>query len=280
MQRDLIYDVGMHNGNDTAFYLHRGYRVVAIEADPTLVELARARFAAELAGGRLTLLNVGVATEEGRADFWICDGKSEYNSFDKANATKRGHTAHAIEIPCRRFDNILREHGVPHYLKIDIECFDKLCVEALDAADLPPYVSLEVMERGQIEALRRAGYDRFKLVRQDDLSAVPDLTGAASAGWLALKERVPPLMKLSQRLGRMKRKLGRWLRRTDRKTAVSGVKSGRWEFAYGSSGVFGEEAPGQWLGFDETVRRWQAFHRAAGERYWCDVHATRQAAAK
>ena len=30
---DLIYDVGMHRGEDTAFYLRKGFRVVAVEAD-------------------------------------------------------------------------------------------------------------------------------------------------------------------------------------------------------------------------------------------------------
>ena len=29
---ELIYDVGMHNGDDTAYYLHRGFRVIAVEA--------------------------------------------------------------------------------------------------------------------------------------------------------------------------------------------------------------------------------------------------------
>jgi len=164
---------------------------------------------------------------------------------------------------------------VPLYLKIDIECFDKLCVEALDPADLPQYASLELTVADQLDALRRAGYDRFKLVRQDDLAAAPDLTGALNACWMTLKERVPPLLNLAQRLGRMKRKLGRSLRRTDRRTEQSGLKSGKWVFAYGSSGTFGEEAPGEWLDFDTTVRRWQAFQRAARERYWCDVHATR-----
>lgn len=33
----LVIDVGMHNGDDTAYYLHRGYRVVAIEANPAWV---------------------------------------------------------------------------------------------------------------------------------------------------------------------------------------------------------------------------------------------------
>ena len=30
----FIMDVGAHNGDDTAYYLHRGYRVVAVEASP------------------------------------------------------------------------------------------------------------------------------------------------------------------------------------------------------------------------------------------------------
>lgn len=31
---DLIIDVGMHYGNNTAFYLKKGFRVAAIEANP------------------------------------------------------------------------------------------------------------------------------------------------------------------------------------------------------------------------------------------------------
>lgn len=34
--RDLIFDIGANNGDDTAFYLKKGFRVVAIEADPAL----------------------------------------------------------------------------------------------------------------------------------------------------------------------------------------------------------------------------------------------------
>ena len=37
MNPRLIYDVGMHNGDDTAYYLRRGFRVVAIEPNPALV---------------------------------------------------------------------------------------------------------------------------------------------------------------------------------------------------------------------------------------------------
>jgi hypothetical protein len=37
-QNDLISDVGMFHGDDAAYYLHREYRVVSIEAHPTWAE--------------------------------------------------------------------------------------------------------------------------------------------------------------------------------------------------------------------------------------------------
>jgi len=37
---DLIYDVGLHKGEDAEFYLRKGFRVVAFEADSDLVDFA------------------------------------------------------------------------------------------------------------------------------------------------------------------------------------------------------------------------------------------------
>jgi hypothetical protein len=36
MDGNLIYDFGMHDGADTDYYLRKGFRVVAVEADPLL----------------------------------------------------------------------------------------------------------------------------------------------------------------------------------------------------------------------------------------------------
>jgi len=41
---NLIYDIGMNNGDDTAYYLQRGFRVIAVEANPALVSQAIQRF--------------------------------------------------------------------------------------------------------------------------------------------------------------------------------------------------------------------------------------------
>lgn len=53
---NLIYDVGMHTGGDTEFYLKKGFNVVAFEADPELAESGRRRFSREINAGQLTIV--------------------------------------------------------------------------------------------------------------------------------------------------------------------------------------------------------------------------------
>jgi FkbM family methyltransferase len=67
----LIYDIGMHNGDDTAYYLMKGAKAIAVEADPALCTAAKERFATEVADQSLTVLNVAVSDKEGEADFFL-----------------------------------------------------------------------------------------------------------------------------------------------------------------------------------------------------------------
>ena len=54
MQNDLIYDIGMHKGEDTDFYLRKGFSVVAIEANPDLCKECTQKFRRARDSGRLT----------------------------------------------------------------------------------------------------------------------------------------------------------------------------------------------------------------------------------
>ncbi len=46
---NLIYDLGSHNGQDSEFYLKKGFIVVAVEANPTLCDGLKLRFSREIA---------------------------------------------------------------------------------------------------------------------------------------------------------------------------------------------------------------------------------------
>jgi FkbM family methyltransferase len=278
MAPDLIYDVGMHNGDDSAFYLHQGFRVIAIEADPQLAVLAARRFSKEVKSGRLKILNVGVAELEGTATFWICDNLSVRSSLQENMASRDGEKYHSIKIQTRRFSEILERYGIPYYLKIDIEGSDYLCLLGLSGRPLPQFISVEAEYKGDgdeventdslgnLHLLYELGYRRFKLIGQADLKAAPQSD---------LRAFVQRLVK-SAAYGRLSL------------PAVSQVASHwtghaklhrmhHYRFSFGSSGAWGEGTPGGWLSFEHA----KALHRKASRRYskncgqgfWYDWHA-------
>ena len=63
MDRDLVFDIGLHNGDDAAYYLDLGYLVVGVEANPLLAAQCTLRFENEIRQGRMKVINAGVLKE-------------------------------------------------------------------------------------------------------------------------------------------------------------------------------------------------------------------------
>ena len=78
---DLIADIGMHDGQDTDFYLKKGYRVVAVEANPELVEAGRQRFTHEIESGRLTIIHAAIGASAGPVKLFVNDRKTDWSSI-------------------------------------------------------------------------------------------------------------------------------------------------------------------------------------------------------
>jgi len=254
----LIYDVGMNNGDDTAYYLRRGFRVVAIEANPDLVANAAKRFADEVATKRLMILNVGIAAEEGVLSFWICETNSRLSSFDRRLASLDGSCPHhEIRVPCRRFRSLLEEFGVPFYVKVDIQGNDFLCVEDLDPHQLPKFIS--VSEVSLLALLRKRGFNYFKCISQThflplQLPPVVETGRVQRAEWL--RQNRNPLIRAWRKLG------GRhWIQWQFNRTRTSDG----WVFPEGSSGPFGDELLGRWLSYDELGKTLGEFLRLRQE---------------
>ena len=68
---DLIFDVGAHNGDDSFYYLSKGFRVVAVEANGDLCAFLRSRFGREASTGRFILVEAAIADKAGEAGFWV-----------------------------------------------------------------------------------------------------------------------------------------------------------------------------------------------------------------
>jgi FkbM family methyltransferase len=71
VDRSLIFDVGCNDGQDSDFYLKKGFRVVAVEANPALCEGLRRRFAQEIAEGRFILVCEAIAEQAGEVEFYL-----------------------------------------------------------------------------------------------------------------------------------------------------------------------------------------------------------------
>ena len=269
MERDLIIDLGAHNGDDTGYYLQKGFRVVSVEANPILAEQIAGRFPDAIRAGPLTVLNIGIAERAGTLPFWVNEDRSVWSSFDRELGGRHGSRCHAVGVPCLPLDAVIGEHGVPYYLKIDIEGYDRVCLDSLRAGDCPRYLSCELTHGdGLIERLHDLGYRRFKLVNQ---STYTDATPVFDnqIGFRALR-------KLCAYAPAVKRFVPDGLRSDfDTFTPEPGHR-----FAQGSSGPFAEETYGPWRARDEIVRRFddirRRFLRAAVplEQCWYDVHAS------
>ncbi len=226
MDVPLIYDVGAHDGDDTAFYLKKGFSVVAIEASPELCSHLHERFAREVASKTLRILNLAIAEKAGEVTLYINDRLSIWNTttpeFEKRNAVGGAPSSRRIKVPSAPLDSVIREYGVPYYVKIDIEGQDMAALHSLERlTEKPLYLSMEAEKSSwaklleEFSTLRRLGYRRFKLMNQ----ALLEFQDCPN----------PPLV-------------GKYVDH---------------RFTSHSSGLFGEETPGVWLDASKAIEQYQ-----------------------
>jgi FkbM family methyltransferase len=220
MNDRMIFDIGMNNGDDTDFYLKKGFNVVAVDANPELCAGVRERFAGEIAARRLAVIHGAIAASAGEVELYLNEDVSGWSSVSPAWIASRALSksrVRAVRVPAVALVQIIAEHGVPYYLKVDIQGAELVCLEALlGLTERPTYLSVSAgtdvlpnrsfeHARAQIELLSRLGYDRFQIVAQEGTS----------------KQRCP-------------------------RPPREGVYVDH-TFPHGSSGLFGRELPAMWV---------------------------------
>lgn len=160
---DVIYDVGANNGDDTAYYLLKGYRVVAVEADPKLADALRTRFAREIDDGRAFILNCAVGAEDGEVTFYVNQNHSILSSLILPDTSPDPWKSHRIA--SRKLSSLVSEYGAPHFIKIDIEGADDIVLADMSGTGIrPEFISVEVHSAIPLCHLGVMGYSKFRLV--------------------------------------------------------------------------------------------------------------------
>jgi FkbM family methyltransferase len=238
MHSDLIYDVGANDGEDTAFYLAKGFRVIAVEANPKLVAELRSRFANEISSGLLVIADYAISNLDGGVDFHIHD-TDDWSALEKSNRFWDGNFQ-TVRVPTIRFNDLVSQQGVPYYLKVDIEGGELSVFERIgELATLPAYVSFEdnVHTSEIMQIVKDVGYTRFKLIEQGSKPGQQEAPNPPREG-----KYVP------------------------------------FNFNGHMSGAFGEETPGPWLDAAGIDAAFQALadERARGIwQGWYDIHCGR-----
>ena len=220
----LIFDLGLHRGEDTEFYLAKGFRVVAVEANPDLCVEVSTRLRRHIESKALTVVNRAIAAEPGTVTFYQ-DEFSAWSTLDPEWAARNrrlGSVQHTRTVESVTIEELIADFGTPYYMKVDVEGMDMVAVRGLSrTAERPRYISLESDKtsfrslREEFKVLTAMGYDAFKVVSQ---VRVP-------------RQQLPnPALE------------GRFVEHS---------------FELGSSGAFGAEAPGEWLTAEEAIERYR-----------------------
>jgi FkbM family methyltransferase len=273
MDRDLVFDIGLHNGDDSAYYLELGYRVVGVEANPLLASQCALRFENEIRQGRMKVINAGVLKDPGEFIFYRNLRDDVWSSFHPERG-KKGGAWEELKIPCVATQQLIVEQGKPFFMKVDIEGADLQTLHSITPATAPAYVSLELNCADPIlERLIELGYSAFKFVNGETYRPTPPIFDH-QIGWRLLRKigRLAPFVRNA--IGRLPQRLHP---RSEYDPPGKYSPIG-YPFGPHSSGPFGEQAAGSWL-TRAAALRWfgvlkSDYRRAAKEHEcWWDVHA-------
>jgi FkbM family methyltransferase len=253
--KKLIIDCGSHRGQDTSFYLSLGYKVVAIDASPTLCEELNHNFSKYVENDTLVIKNLAISSEEGKIRFYESQ-ETLWNSTKHQIANRHGYAKNLIEVDSRTLKSIVEDIGEkPEYIKIDLEGNDYdaiMSLTSLDSSLVPTYISCETECLGEhetisddealktLDALHAVGYTKFKLVDQATLCPVTN----------------------------------------DNYYMLSRPFSAN-QFVPGSTGFFGESILSPWMNYEDAktlmlaFRKWFFSSPRLKYQFWSDWHATK-----
>jgi FkbM family methyltransferase len=168
-KNNLIFDLGFHKGEDTEYYLSKGYKVVAVEANKELYQKGIKRFQNDISKNYLTLINKAIyGADNCILSFYINENNSTWGSIKKELAEQDSSQSKEQEIETITYKTLCKTFGVPYYCKVDIESADLFVATELPLFQ-PEYVSFELSRTYYLDIfyhLKNSGYTKFQLRNQ------------------------------------------------------------------------------------------------------------------
>lgn len=182
----LVFDIGANNGRFTELYLRLGATVVALEPNPVLASAVKRRFGSR----RLTVVQAAVGATAGCGQLRIgVDDVYSTLSADWVEHTRalglKERWAETIAVGVVTLDELVERHGMPHFIKVDVEGFEPEVLRGLSR--LVPALSFEFqssaldLARECIDVLEHVG-------RREYTFSGPEQLSFERAGWTGAQE--------------------------------------------------------------------------------------------
>ncbi len=238
MGQKIIIDVGVHKGEDSDFYLQRGYKVIGVEASEKLCEFITEKFKDHPYKENFTLLNYAITEKdnelipfyENTVAAWSTISE-EWNTRNK----KLGSGSEIKMVKTIRLDTLINGHIAAdkeiEYIKIDIEGADQLALQSLkNATKKAKFISIESEKHSwdklleEFEIFKNLGYTKFKVIDQSKMN---------------------------------EQSFSYNMENGEQKT---------FHFDWDCSGPFGDDLPGEWIAADEAIKIYKKVFRRY--KYW------------
>jgi FkbM family methyltransferase len=128
---EVVYDVGANVGDKTELLRHFAKRVVTVEADPDLAVKLRHRFRRR---PEVAVQSVAVGDRVGHANL----RRKQHSGFntlsEKWESTLNEQnlkTTDVVTVAMTTLDELIKVHGIPDYIKIDVEGFELHVISGL-----------------------------------------------------------------------------------------------------------------------------------------------------
>ncbi|SDX47986.1 FkbM family methyltransferase [Thiocapsa roseopersicina] len=193
--QDLAFDIGSHVGDRIGCFRRIGARVLAVEPQPVLVRTLRWLYGRDPAV-RIEATAVGRAS--GRADLRLNRANPTVSTLStgfisaarEAPGWEGQHWDGAVEVACTRLDDLIERHGMPRFIKIDVEGYEAEVLGGLtrpvDALSFEFTTIQKDVARSALAECSRLGYVRFNAVLGESYVFVHDVwvDAAAIGRWL------------------------------------------------------------------------------------------------
>lgn len=193
---DLVFDIGSHVGDRIGSFRRLGARVVAVEPQPGLTRVLRWIYGRD---ANVTILQAAVGRSEeavtlklNRDNPTVATVSSEFIAAAKGAVGWEGQRWDgAIEVPGVTLDGLIARHGVPSFIKIDVEGFEAEALAGLSAPVKALSFEFTTIQRDVAQACiarcAELGYRRFDAALGESQQLVHEkwLTADEIGRWIA-----------------------------------------------------------------------------------------------